>query len=174
MTPALSRRMLSLIDHAVRGGADAVLLSCSMYGPVVDLARRLYELPVVSSDEQMFAEVVRRGPGTVVVLGSLESAAADSALRLRGVLAEPGTEVTAVAAPGASAAASVNDHRSLLDALARAAEPHLGVADLFLLGQYSISPVHGMLSDRLGVPVLSPPLMAAGALRAALLAGAGA
>ncbi|TYB56596.1 aspartate/glutamate racemase family protein [Nonomuraea sp. PA05] len=165
MTPALARRMLALIDHAVRGGADAVLLSCSMYGPVAGLARRVHEVPVIGSDEAMFAEVARRS-GAVLVLGSLESAAADSARRLREVA--DGVEVRALAAPGAAAAAAAQDWPDLTDALARAAQPLLGEAELVLLGQYSISPVHAELAARLGTPVLSPPLAAARALREAL------
>ncbi|MEU7860432.1 aspartate/glutamate racemase family protein [Nonomuraea sp. NPDC049141] len=167
MTPALTRRMLALIDYAVRGGADAVLLSCSMYGPAAELARRLHNVPVTGSDEAMFADVAQRRPGKVLVLGSLDSAAADSARRLQRVV--EGVEVKGVAAPGAAAAAAVRDWPALVDALARAAEPSLGLAELVLLGQYSISPVHAELADRLGVPVLSPPLMAARALREALV-----
>ncbi|MFG1689652.1 aspartate/glutamate racemase family protein [Nonomuraea sp. NPDC049269] len=167
MTPALTRRMLALIDYAVRGGADAVLLSCSMYGPAAELARRLHNVPVTGSDEAMFADVAQRRPGKVLMLGSLDSAAADSARRLQRVA--EGVEVKGVAAPGAAAAAAVRDWPALVDALARAAEPSLGLAELVLLGQYSISPVHAELADRLGVPVLSPPLMAARALREALV-----
>ncbi|WP_049562630.1 aspartate/glutamate racemase family protein [Nonomuraea sp. SBT364] len=166
MTPALTRRMLALVDHAVRGGADAVLLSCSMYGPAAQLARRLHDVPVTGSDEAMFAEAGRRRPGTVLVLGSLGSAAADSARRLEEVAG--GAEIRAVAAPGAAAAAASQDWPDLTDVLARAAGPALPGADLVLLGQYSISPVHAELGDRLGVPVLSPPLAAARALREAL------
>ncbi|MFG6198702.1 aspartate/glutamate racemase family protein [Nonomuraea sp. JJY05] len=166
MTPALTRRMLAVIDYAVRGGADAVLLSCSMYGPAAWLARRLHEVPVTGSDEAMFADVARRRPGTVLVLGSLDSAAADSARRLQEVA--DGVEVRAIAAPGAATAAAACDWPDLADALAGAAVPHLDGVELVLLGQYSISPVRAELADRLGLPVLSPPLAAARALREAL------
>jgi Asp/Glu/hydantoin racemase len=166
MTPALTRRMLALIDYAVRGGADAVLLSCSMYGPAARLARRLHEVPVTGSDEAVFAHVARRRPATVLVLGSLDSAAADSARRLKEVA--DGVEVRAIAAPGAAAAAAAGDWPDLTGALARAAAPGLDGVELVLLGQYSISPVHAELADRLGLPVLSPPLAAARALREAL------
>ncbi|GAA1002385.1 hypothetical protein Aple_000300 [Acrocarpospora pleiomorpha] len=165
MTPALRRRMLALVDYAVRGGADAVLLTCSMYGPVAGIARRLHDVPVTGSDEAMFAEVARRRPGRVLLVGSLESAAEDSARRLKDVV---DVEVSAVAATGAAAAASARDWPELTDALARAAGPRLGGVDLVLLAQYSISPGHAALAERLGVPVLSPPHMAARALREAL------
>ncbi|MET7329800.1 aspartate/glutamate racemase family protein [Nonomuraea sp. NPDC005650] len=166
LTPALARRMLALVDYAVRGGADAVLLSCSMYGPAAALARRLHEVPVTGSDEAAFAEVAGRRPGAVLVLGSLDSAAADSARRLKEVA--DGVEVRAIAAQGAAAAAAARDWPDLTDVLARAAAPALDGVELVLLGQYSISPVHAELAGRLGLPVLSPPLAAARALRGAL------
>ena len=34
LTPALHSRMEALIEYAVAGGAEAVQLACSMYGPV--------------------------------------------------------------------------------------------------------------------------------------------
>ena len=49
LTPDLSARMASLIDYAVKGGADAVLLSCSMYGPVVQQQRQASPIPMLSS-----------------------------------------------------------------------------------------------------------------------------
>ncbi|MFE9644373.1 hypothetical protein ACFYO0_09645 [Streptomyces sp. NPDC006365] len=82
LTPALSDRMLSLIAYAVHGGADAVLLSCSMYGPVLEQARREHRLPMLSSDEALFAEVARRRFGSVLLLGHLIPAVQDSVNRL--------------------------------------------------------------------------------------------
>ncbi|MBE1536948.1 Asp/Glu/hydantoin racemase [Actinomadura algeriensis] len=168
-TPALRRRMLALIDHAVRGGADAVLLSCSMYGPVAGLARQLHALPVLGSDQAMFAEIVRRAPDRAVVIGSLTSAVADSVARLEAALGASPTQVTGVMADGAAAAASAGDREALADALAQAARPHIDEGALFLLGQYSLTPAHAVLAERLGRDVLSPPLMAARLLRQRLL-----
>ncbi|GAA4091572.1 aspartate/glutamate racemase family protein [Actinomadura miaoliensis] len=181
MTPALRRRMLALIDYAVRGGADAVLLSCSMYGPVVDVARELYPVPVTGSDEAMFEDVAARRPRRVAVLGSLDSAVADSVRRLEAVLARtagsPGaapTRVVGVTAAGAADAASAGDHDRLLESLTAAADAHTGTVDAFVIGQYSLTPVHAALAERLSIPVLSPPLMAARALRHRLLTSAAA
>lgn len=169
MTPELRRRMLALIDHAVRGGADGVLLSCSMYGPVAALARRLHALPVLGSDQAMFAEIARRAPGRAVVIGSLTSAVADSVARLEDVLGASPTQVTGVMADGAAAAAAAGDHDALAAALDRAARPHTGEGVLFLLAQYSLTPAHAVLAERFGGDVLSPPLMAARLLRQRVL-----
>jgi hypothetical protein len=142
LVPPLRRRMLSLIGHAVAGGADGVLLTCSMYGPVARLASPLWDRPVAGSDEAMYERVAVERPARVAVLGSLETAVADSAGRLRQVLQVPsaGTEVVGVLCPGAAAAATAGDGAALLASLRSAAKPLAGEVDLFLLGQYSLTP----------------------------------
>jgi Asp/Glu/hydantoin racemase len=168
----LRRRMLTLIGHAVSGGADGVLLTCSMYGPVARLAGHLWERPVMGSDEAMFERVAAKRPERVAVLGSLEAAVADSTARLREALAEgaadgtgPGPEVVGLLCPGAAAAARDGDRDALLACLRSAAEPLAGKADLFLLGQYSLTGVRAELETALGAPVWSPPQVAAELLR---------
>jgi hypothetical protein len=172
LVPPLRRRMLTLIGHAVSGGADGVLLTCSMYGPVARLAGQLWERPVTGSDEAMFERVAAERPARVAVLGSLETAVSDSAARLREVLAQDaaggagdGTEVLGVLCPGAAAAGRDGDRDALLAALRSAAEPLASKVDLFLLGQYSLTGVQAELEAALGTPVWSPPHVAAELLR---------
>jgi hypothetical protein len=183
LVPPLRRRMLSLIGHALAGGADGVLLTCSMYGPVARLAAQLWDRPVAGSDEAMYERVAAERPARVAVLGSLETAVADSARRLRRVLAGdgadgeppeaggprpgdgPATEVVGVLCPGAAAAATAGDGAALLASLRSAAEPLAGEVDLFLLGQYSLTPARAELQAALEVPVWSPPHVAADVLR---------
>jgi hypothetical protein len=166
LVPPLRRRMLSLIGHAVAGGADGVLLTCSMYGPVARLATQLWDRPVAGSDEAMYERVAAERPARVAVLGSLETAVADSADRLRQVLAGDGrgTEVVGVLCPGAAAAATAGDGAALLASLRAAAGPLAGEVDLFLLGQYSLTPARAQLQAALEVPVWSPPHVAADVL----------
>jgi Asp/Glu/hydantoin racemase len=169
LVPPLRRRMLSLIGHAIAGGADGVLLTCSMYGPVARLATQLWDRPVAGSDEAIYQRVAAQRPARVAVLGSLETAVADSTGRLRQVLAEAGagggTEVLGVLCPGAAAAARAGDDQALLASLRSAAGPLAGTVDVLLLGQYSLTGVHAALEAALGVPVWSPPHVAAGLLR---------
>ncbi len=166
LVPPLRRRMLSLIGHAVAGGADGILLTCSMYGPVARIAGQLWDLPVAGSDEAMYDRVAAERPARVAVLGSLETAVADSAERLRRVLAGDGpvTEVVEVLCAGAAAAVMAGDGAALLASLRSAAEPLAGEVDLFLLGQYSLTPARAGLEAALGVPVWSPPHVAADVL----------
>ena len=57
LTPPLRHRMRTLIRHAVDGGADAVLLSCSMYGQVAIDEATSYPVPVLPSDQALFEAV---------------------------------------------------------------------------------------------------------------------
>ncbi|MFJ9899936.1 aspartate/glutamate racemase family protein [Streptomyces sp. NPDC091280] len=169
LTPALSDRMLSLIDHAVHGGADAVLLSCSLYGPVLERARRHHGLPLISSDAELFTEVSRRRFDRVLLLGHSVPAVRDSVDWLRRALSatESGerTEVTGQTAPEAATAAARGDLDALERSLTEAALPYLGAVDAVILGMFSLSPARAGLEKALGLPVLSAPPLAARSLR---------
>ncbi|MFJ8716159.1 aspartate/glutamate racemase family protein [Streptomyces violaceus] len=178
LTPALSDRMLSLISYAVHGGADAVLLTCSLYGPVLEQARREHGLPMLSSDEELFAEVSRRRFGSVLLLGHLAPAVQDSVNRLKRVLSstERGerTEVTGHTASGAAMAAAHEDLDALEKSLTAAATPYLKEVDALILGMFSLSPAGAGMEKALGLPVLSAPLLAARVLREKVAAKDGA
>jgi aspartate/glutamate racemase len=167
LTPALHDRMTTLIRYALDGGAAAVQLSCTMYGPVaVDAARRT-DVPVLASDQAMFEHVREAGVGRVGVLGSLESAAADSAGRLRDELAKSSgdTSVVGRVAEGAAKAASAGDLRLLADLMVAAAEQLALEVDLIVIAQYSLAPTLDAIAARVSIPVLSPPHLAASTLR---------
>jgi hypothetical protein len=173
VTPELADRMRRLIDHAVIGGADGILLTCSMYGFLARGAQ--VGVPVHAPDDAAFAEVIAGGYRHPLLVASLQGPLEDALRRFgeatRGRGAE--IEVGGAVAPGAYDAALAGDQEALLAALEQACAG--GRADAVLLAQYSLSTVAGRLAERLGVPVLSGPGSAARALRAQLLsAGAGA
>jgi Asp/Glu/hydantoin racemase len=172
LTPALSKRMLSLIEYAVNGGAEAVLLSCSMYGPVLEQARRDHDLPMLGSDEELFDEIARRSFRSVLLLGPLAPAVEDSVTRLRAVLSRcTGTAPTRISgqiADGALAATARSDIEELVRVLQSAAAPHLHDVDAVVLGNFSLAPAHAGLEAALQIPVLSAPVLAAARLRRSL------
>lgn len=165
LTPPLRKRMLTLIGHAVDNGADAVQLTCSMYGQVAQLAEQFWDVPVHGSDEKMLRELGWSKPARVGVIGSLSSAVADSAHRLGEIV--PDTEIVPITATGAAEAAASGHAEELFVALENAARGHeVGV---FVLAQYSLTPQWRRLEAALSVPVLSPPQLAAGELRRRLV-----
>lgn len=55
------RRLISMIESAEAAGADAVLVTCSSIGPAVDLAKPLFDMPIVRVDEAMAERAVTLG-----------------------------------------------------------------------------------------------------------------
>lgn len=171
-TAPLRARMRRLIEHAVAGGADAVVLTCSLYGVV---AQELDEegaeaVPVLAPDAAAFERLAAGGYQRVLVIASLDAALRDSSDRLRSALAQHGpaaggVEVSGVVVPGALAAAG----DALVAVLAGAAREPAAPVDAVFLAQYSLAPAASGLAVALGVPVVSGPTSAAHTLRAALL-----
>lgn len=164
MTPALRDRMLDLVRHGVTGGADAVLIVCSMYGDTQPVAEKLFDVPVFSSDADMMTEIVTQAPQRIAVLASLRAATADSTARLRDAVRGHGVEVVPVFCEGAAAAVKAGDHLRLVEELVAAVDAAGGPFDMLCLAQYSLSPVTDDVAAKTGVPVVSPPRYAARAI----------
>ncbi|MFJ5045644.1 hypothetical protein [Streptomyces sp. NPDC088719] len=172
LSPALVDRMARLIGHALAGGADGVLLTCSLYGSVAEAVET--PVPLLAPDAAAFEQALAlsAGRGRVLVLASFEAAMRDSLKRFSVVAAAaaagPATEPVGVVAPDAFDAARQGDLSTLRDALRDACLPHVTDADTVLLAQFSLAPAATFLSTALGVPVVSGPHAAAAALRTAL------
>ncbi|MET0452588.1 MAG: hypothetical protein ABW137_12210 [Mycobacterium sp.] len=159
---ALTARMCRLIAHAIDGGADAVLLTCSLYASVAH-EKTTARLPVLAPDESAFAQLVADGYNRVLVVASFDSAAQDSAARLRAVLADASvaTIVESVVVADARPAADAGDKTALERALINHLAPLALNFDAVFLAQYSLAPAGRTLSAALGLPVLSGPVSAA-------------
>ncbi len=59
---AMHQRFFQLADYAVRTGAEAILFTCSAFGPCIEaVARRHAGLPVLKPNEAMVAQAVATG-----------------------------------------------------------------------------------------------------------------
>lgn len=168
ITASLAARMDSLIELALAGGADGVLLTCSQFGVRADRRDRAADgAAVLSADGPLFAEAVAAAPARVLLVASLESSASDSTTRLTDAFVANGSSAQ-VHPLVVSAAAVPLAAPDLIDALAAAIagvdEPY----DLIVLAQYSLASSAAALAGRFGVPVLDGPAAAARRLTAAL------
>ncbi|GAA2543081.1 aspartate/glutamate racemase family protein [Microbacterium mitrae] len=165
MTAPLAARMDTLIDSAIAGGADGVLLTCSQYGVRADHRDLAADGVVVfSADGPLFDKTVSLSPANVLLVASLESAAADSSARLEAAFAAANktTSIRSVVVPAAAkplATDELADH--LAAAIAEVTEPY----DVVVLAQYSLAPAAEALRTRITVPVLDGPSVAAASLR---------
>ena len=92
ITPSLRRRMSGLICYCQDNNADAIGLACSVYAPVVDSARDLVEVPLVSSYGPVMAEAVAAGP-RVGVIATNEATMSDSEYYLEKAAREAGKNI---------------------------------------------------------------------------------
>jgi hypothetical protein len=177
LTPPLRRRMRSLIRHAVDGGADAVLLTCSMYGPAAVEEAADSPVPVLASDQALFeavrSEVIGSGARRIVVLGPIRAGVDDTVARMRDRLADgaaPAVLITGIVVEGVRDAALAGERGKLEQLVADETRWVAPDSDLVVLGQFSIAPAQRAAQAAATVPVLSPTHVAADHLRRHLAA----
>ncbi|MEV7109018.1 aspartate/glutamate racemase family protein [Streptomyces atroolivaceus] len=171
LTDALRRRMLRLIGHVMDSGAQALLLTCSSYGEVVDIARVLWDVPVLKSDESMFKAALLGPYRRIAVVASTPPAVPAAVAQLEALVpaVRPGRLldiVTALSEEAAGAPDAEAAARHLADALRAAGGADV---DAVLLAQYSLTPAGDALAALLGVPVLDGAGAAARELRGLLV-----
>ena len=170
LTKATIRRVLSLVQLAREGGADAVVITCSSIGPAARVARSLFDFPILRVDEPMAEEAVRRGR-RIGVAATLRTTLEPTVALLREKAAAAGRPVEVVEAlcEGAFEAVLSGDththDRLLSDALMRLMDE----VDVIVLAQASMARVIESLPPEAGrVPILSSPELAVQQLRAVL------
>ena len=166
ITPGLRRRMTDLICYCQDNSADAIGLACSVYAPVVDSARDLVDVPLVSSYGPVMAEAVASGP-RVGVIATNEATMSDSEYYLKLAAKEAGREVevnrrlaTDLIQVLRESGQRAFEHRLEQETLALAAE-----ADVVLLSQFSFATALEHLQKVSPVPVLSAPHSSARTLK---------
>ena len=166
LTPNLRRRMTNLISYCHDNNADAIGLACSVYAPVVDSAKDLVDIPLVSSYGPLMADAVAAGT-KIGLIASVPATLRDSEYYLR------------LAAEGASK--PVEPHLCLAEDLIpvmraegqpglerRLEQEVLNLApdvDVILLAQFSFAAALTHLEKISPVPVLSAPHSSARALK---------
>jgi len=162
LTPAMTARFLALSRYAAGTGADAILFTCSAFGPCIEaVAEALAPLPVLRPNEAMVAEAASLG-GRIGLLASF-------APTLDTLPAEfpAGLAVRPHLAAGALDCLSRGDAAGH-DRLAAEAAAALRDCDVIALAQFSLARAAPAIAAATGKPVLTTPDSAVRALRARL------
>jgi hypothetical protein len=80
LTPAMVDRMVGLASYVKSQGEQAILFTCSAFGPAIDAAKRTHNIPILKPHEAMFDEALdlceRQGrPCRIGLLTTFEPAA---------------------------------------------------------------------------------------------------
>jgi Asp/Glu/hydantoin racemase len=151
LTTAMADRFLLLGRYAASTGADAILFTCSAFGPCIEaVAREQAPIPVLKPNEAMIEQVVARGHR----IGLLSTFAPTLVSMPREF---PGSvEIVPKLAAGALAALDRGD-RAEHDRLVAEASRDLRDCDLVALAQYSMAPAAALVAEASGRPVLTTP-----------------
>ena len=151
LTEAMTERFLALGRYAAATGADAILFTCSAFGPCIEAVARAHApMPVLKPNEAMMELAAAQGRR----IGLLATFAPTLASMPREF---PGSvEVVPKLAAGALAALDQGD-RAEHDRLVAEASRDLRGCDLIALAQYSMAPAAALVAEASGRPVLTTP-----------------
>jgi Asp/Glu/hydantoin racemase len=162
ITPATRRRLLGYATAADDLGVDAILVTCSSIGPVVELIAPFVEVPILRVDAAMADQAIARGR-RIGVLATLESTLQPTRelIETRARARALEVDMRALVCVGAFEAVTAGDVERH-DGLVR--EGLLDLAtdrDVIVLAQASMARVLGQIPpDQLSIPVLASPRLA--------------
>jgi Asp/Glu/hydantoin racemase len=151
LTDAMTDRFLKLGRYAAGTGSDAILFTCSAFGPCIEAVARAHApMPVLKPNEAMIEQAIAKGRR----IGLLATFAPTLASMPREFPAS--VEVVPKLAEGALAALDRGD-RAEHDRLLVQASKDLAGCDLIALAQYSMAPAAPLVAAATGRAVLTTP-----------------
>lgn len=157
LTPAMTERFLTLARYAANTGADAILFTCSAFGPCIEAcAEALAPMPVLKPNEAMIEEALALAgrTGRIGLMASFAPTLASMPPEF--AAAAPGITLVPCLAEGSLAALDRGDgpEHDRLAALAAAA---LKDCDAIALSQFSLARAAEGVAQATGKPVLTTP-----------------
>jgi hypothetical protein len=169
LTPVMTDRFLALARYAKATGADAILFTCSAFGPCIEAcARELAPIPVLKPNEAMIEEAIAlTGPrGRIGLMATF----APTLVSMPPEFDAVAPAVTLVPSLAAEALAALNaGDPAGHDAAAVRAAGSLADCDVIALAQFSLSQAAGAVAAATGKMVLTTPDSAVRKLQRLLL-----
>jgi hypothetical protein len=168
LTDAMTQRFVRLAVYARDCGCDAILFTCSAFGPAIEAAGAACGLPTLKPNQAMFEQAVADG-GRAALVATFEPSIApmrDEFFALCRSAGRPATLQTRVV-PGAMQALAAGD-RATHDAAVARDVAELRDVELVLLAQFSMADAAATVQAATGARVLTSPDCAVQALRRVL------
>ena len=157
----MTARFLDLAGYAVKTGAEAILFTCSAFGPCIDACKKAFsDIPVLKPNEAMIDEVAQ-GQGRLGLIATFAPTLASMPPEFpRGTAIEP---ALAEGALDALNAGDTQQHDALIAAQAAALSKR-GCTRI-ALAQFSMARARAACETASGLPVLTTVDSAVRALR---------
>lgn len=167
LTPEMTQRFIDLADYARRAGCNAILFTCSAFGPAIEAAGAAVGLPTLKPNEAMFEEALGfgvalgRSPDQRVKLGLMAtfeasipsmSAELQDMARQRGQLIDLRCQFVPQAMQDLAQGRAAEHHQKIAQAT-----QSLRDCDVVMLAQFSMAAALPVVQVELSCPVLSSP-----------------
>ena len=159
LTTEINERVERLAAFAHRGGAQAILFSCSAFGPAIEAAGTRLPVPVLKPNQAMLDEALALG-GRIQVLSTFRPSGPSIRRELDTLAAQRKlkVEIDDSYVAGALDALHAGDPDTHDALIAEAAADSR--ADVVLLAQFSMARARDAVSRRVDAKVLSSPVSA--------------
>ena len=157
LTPAITGRVEHLAAFAHRGGAQAILFSCSAFGPAIEAVQEKLPIPVLKPNQAMLDEALALG-GRIRVLATFRPSGPSIRRELEALAAlrKVDLDIEGSYVSGALDAHHAGDGDTH-DALIAEAAVDGPQADAVLLAQFSMARARNEVARRVDAKVLSSP-----------------
>lgn len=169
LTDSMYGRFDALGSYALSFGADAILFTCSAFGPAIERVARLVDIPVLKPNEAMFSEAIAIG-GRIGMLATFEPSIASMREEFEADVAKAGAkaDLDCVFVPN-SMSALLAGKREQHDTMIADAASALAHCSAIMLAQFSMASAAQTLRRRMPtMRVLTSPASAVTALRSRL------
>lgn len=172
LTDRMTERFVTLARYAYACGADAVLFTCSAFGPAIDAAKAAVPVPVLKPNEAMLEEALAAGTRIGLLATFVPSIPALKAeLGQMAQRKKLKVEIVTRAIPEALTALHAGRNAEHDRLIASAAE-ELDGCDALILGQFSMASAAALIPHRPGRKVLTSPASAVTQLKRMLVKNA--
>lgn len=171
LTKKMIGRFVALAHYVRDCGADAILFTCSAFGPAIEAAQRAVAIPVLKPNETMLEEALDAGP-RIALIATFEPSIPALEAELGQMAAARGIRIEVTTRSVPHALLALHDGRTdEHDRLIAAAAAELNVCDALILGQFSMATAAEVIAPLPGRRVLTSPVSAVIHLQRMLRAG---
>jgi len=160
LTEKMVARFVTLARYTYDNGADAILFTCSAFGPAIEAARAALPIPVLKPNEAMLEEALAAGT-RIGLIATFEPSlpALETEIRQQAKEKNRAVTISSRAVPAALVALHAGKSYEHNRLIAAAAE-EIGDCDALILAQFSMASAAAVIESRIGRKVLTSPTSA--------------